>query len=189
MVNPECTGGAGVMQKDQKMTMTPRKRAVAAGTAILALGVTAPQAAMAATASSTMSVTATVTANCTISTSALAFGNVNTISGSNVDGTGGLSITCTNGTAWTATAGVGAGPGASFTNRRMVSGGNQLNYNIFTTVARTTVWGNGTGGTGTITGTGSGTAQSVTVYGRVSSGQTSVPAGAYADTVAVTITY
>ena len=32
-----------------------------------------------------------------------------------------------------------------------------------------------------------GTAQSVTVYGRVASGQTSVPAGAYADTVAVTV--
>jgi spore coat protein U-like protein len=71
----------------------------------------------------------------------------------------------------------------------MTSGANLLNYNIYTTAARTTVWGNGTGGTAAIGGTGSGVAQAVTVYGRVGSGQTSVPAGAYADTVAVTITY
>ena len=166
----------------------PRAGAIGTGTVILA-ALAAPQPALAATASSTMSVTATVTANCTVSTSALAFGNVNTISGANVDGTGGLSITCTNGTAWSAAAGVGAGSGASYANRRMTSGANLLNYNIYTSAARTTVWGNGTSGTSAIAGTGSGTLQSVTVYGRVGSGQTSVPAGAYADTVAVTVTY
>jgi spore coat protein U-like protein len=136
-----------------------------------------------------MSVTATVTANCTVSTTALAFGNVNTISGSNVDSTGSLSITCTNGTAWAASAGVGSGSGASYANRRMTAGANLLNYNIYTTAARTTVWGDGTSSTATIGGSGTGGAQSVTVYGRVGSGQTSVPAGAYADTVAVTVTY
>lgn len=136
-----------------------------------------------------MSVTATVTASCTVSTTALAFGNVNTISGSNVDATGGLTITCTNGSAWAASAGVGAGTGASFLNRKLTAGANLLNYNIYTSAARTTVWGDGTGATATIGGTGTGVAQSVTVYGRVTSGQTSVPVGAYADTIAVTITY
>jgi spore coat protein U-like protein len=165
-----------------------RSGPLAAG-ALLAAFFAAPDAANAATASSSMSVTATVTANCTVSTSALAFGSVNTISGSNVDSTGGLTITCTNGTAWAASAGVGSGTGASFANRKMASGANLLNYNIYTTTGRTIVWGDGTGGTGTIGGTGSGIAQPVTVYGRVGSGQTSVPAGAYADTVAVTVTY
>jgi spore coat protein U-like protein len=160
--------------------------AVAAG---IALPGAAPTAALAATTSSTMSVTATVTANCTVSTTALAFGNVDTISGSNFDSTGSLSITCTNGTAWAASAGIGSGSGASFANRRMTAGANLLNYNIYTTAARTVVWGNGTGGTATLPGTGTGTAQSVTVYGRVASGQTSVPAGSYVDTVAVTVTY
>jgi spore coat protein U-like protein len=160
--------------------------ALAAGTALLGA---APTAALAGTASSTMSVTATVTANCTVSTTALAFGNVNTISGSNVDSTGSLSITCTNGTAWAASAGVGSGSGASFANRKMTAGANLLNYNIYTTAARTVVWGDGTSSTATIPGTGTGNAQSVTVYGRVGSGQTSVPAGAYADTVSVTVTY
>lgn len=170
------------------MLSISRAGACATGTLILA-ALAAPQPALAATTSSTMSVTATVTANCVVSTSALAFGNVNTISGTNVNGTGGLTITCANGTPWSAAAGVGAGSGASYTNRRMTSGANLLNYNIYTTVARTTVWGNGTGGTAAIAGTGSGVAQAVTVYGRVASGQTGVPAGAYADTVAVTVTY
>lgn len=161
-----------------------------AGRIALLLGATSlPQAGWAATATSTLPVSATVTANCTVSTSTLAFGNVNTISGSNVDGTGGLTITCTNGTGWSAAAGVGAGTGASFTSRRMAAGANLLNYNLYTTGGYSTVWGDGTASTGLLTGTGTGAVQSVTVYGRVGLGQTSVPAGAYADTVAITVTY
>lgn len=162
---------------------------IACGTAIVAAAACLPAPAFAATVGGTLATSATVTANCTVSTSALAFGNVNTISGSNVDGTGGLSVTCTNGTAWAASAGVGAGSGASFASRRMTGGANLLDYNLYTSSGYTTVWGDGTGSTATIGGTGSGSAQAVTVYGRVGSGQTSVPAGAYADTVAVTVTY
>ena len=47
----------------------------------------------------------------------------------------------------------------------------------------------GTGSTATIGDTGTGSAQAVTIYGRVGSGQTSAPAGSYADTVSVTVTY
>ena len=71
----------------------------------------------------------------------------------------------------------------------MTSGSNLLSYNLYTDSARTSVWGDGTGSTNTIGGTGTGGSQAVTVYGRVSLGQTGVPAGSYADTVAVTITY
>ena len=160
-------------------------RGLAPATALVMLATPAA----AATVGGTLNVNANVTANCTVSTSALAFGNVNTISGSNVDGTGGLTITCTSGTTWSAAADVGAGAGASFTGRRMTSAGNQLGYNLFTSSGYSTVWGDGTASTGLLTGTGTGTAQSVTVYGRVGSGQTGVPAGSYVDTVAVTVTY
>lgn len=156
---------------------------------MVAAALVLPTAAIAGTASSSMSVTATVTATCTVSTTALAFGSVDTISGLNVDNTGSLSVTCTNGSPWTASAGVGAGVGASYANRKMTSGANLLNYNLYTTAARTVVWGNNTGGTAFLSGTGTGAVQSVTVYGRVNSGQTGVPAGAYTDTVAVTVTY
>ena len=156
---------------------------------ILCAAVAATTPALAATTSTTLNVDATVTANCTVSSSALSFGTVNPISGTNVDATGGITVTCTNGTAWTATAGVGSGSGATFAARRMTSGANLLSYNIYTDAARANVWGDGTGGTATIANTGTGVAQNVTVYGRVPSGQTSVPPGGYADTVAVTVTY
>ena len=155
----------------------------------LLCAVLAATPASAATTSTTLNVSATVTANCTVSSSAVAFGNVNPLSGSNVDATGGITVTCTNGTAWTAAAGVGSGTGATFASRKMSSGGNLLNYTLYTDAARTTVWGDGTGSTGQFSNTGSGLAQAVTVYGRVPSGQTTVPPGAYADTVSVTVTY
>jgi len=171
------------------MLKTITSGAFATGTALIAAAICLPAPALAATVSGTLNVNATVTANCTVSTSALAFGPVNTISGSNVDAAGGISVTCTNGTAWSASAGVGAGSGASFAGRRMTSGANLLNYNLYTSGAYTTVWGDGTASTGLLSGTGTGSVQAVSVFGRVASGQTSVPAGSYADTVAVTVTY
>ena len=145
--------------------------------------------AAAATTSSTLNVDATVTANCTVSTSAIDFGDVDPLSGSNVDGTGGITVTCTSGTGWTATAGVGTGSGASFASRRMADGSNLLNYNLYTNAGRTIVWGDDSGSTDPLTGTGNGSAQNVTVYGRVGSGQTTVPPGDYSDDISVTVTY
>jgi len=156
---------------------------------LMAVAVSA-QPALAAVTSSTMAVDATVTANCTVSTTALAFGNVNVTSGSNVDNTGGISVLCTNGTAWAASANAGLGTGASLATRKMANGTNLLNYALYTESTRTSVWGDGVGGTtATISGTGNGSAQASTIYGRVASGQTSLPAGSYADTVTVTVTY
>jgi spore coat protein U-like protein len=145
--------------------------------------------ASAATTGTTLNVSATVTANCTVSSSAVAFGTVNPLSGSDVDASGGITVTCTNGTAWVAAAGVGSGTGASFASRKMASGGNLLNYSLYTDAARANVWGDGTGATTTFSNTGSGIAQAVTVYGRVPSGQATVPPGSYTDTVSVTVTY
>jgi spore coat protein U-like protein len=162
----------------------------AATAAALALGADSlPAAASAATQSSTVAVSATVTSNCTISTSPVAFGSVNTLSGSAVDASGGLSITCTNGTPWSATAGTGAGTGATFASRKMGSGSNLLNYSLYTDAGRSSVWGDGTGTTVAIGSSGTGATQSFTIYGRVPAGQTSAPAGSYADTVSVTVSY
>lgn len=157
------------------------------GIAIAALAATPANA---ATATSSLSSTATVTSNCDVSTTAVGFGSVNVISGANVDATGGLSVTCTSGTAWSADAGVGAGTGATMAVRKMANGANLLNYVLYTDTARTTVWGNAADATTLkISGTGTGSAQANTIYARVPSGQTSLPAGAYSDTVTVTVTY
>lgn len=142
------------------------------------------------TQTTNLGVSATVTANCTVTATPLDFPDVNTLSGSAVTGTGTFSVTCTNGTGWTAAADIGNGSGASYTNRRMTDGGsNTLNYNLYTTAGYTTVWGDDSGATDLIGNTGTGSAQSVTVYGRIPAGQTTVPAGDYSDIVEITVTY
>jgi spore coat protein U-like protein len=145
--------------------------------------------ALAATTTTNLSVTATVTANCSVSSSPVAFGSVDVLSGTNYDATGNVSVTCTNGTAWSAAAGLGGGTGATFASRKMAAGANLLNYSLYTNAGRTTVWGDGSGGTATVSNTGTGSAQSFTVYGRVPLGQTAAQSGAYSDTVLVTVTY
>ena len=163
------------------------KTAIAAGVGTAAALFATP--AVAGSQNANLGVSATVNANCTISTTALAFGSIDTLSASAVNGTGGVAIACTNGSTWTATADVGAGAGATFAARRMTSGANTLAYSLFTDAGRTTVWGNGTGSTGVITSTGTGSTQNITIYGQIPGSQTGVPAGNYADTVAVTVTY
>jgi spore coat protein U-like protein len=159
----------------------------AASGAVFAIAAPAP--ALAGTQTTTMSVSATVTANCTVSATPIAFGSVNTLSGSNVDANGTVTVSCTNGSPWTLSANAGGGSGATMAVRRMTAGANTLNYTIHTTAGHGTVWGDGTASTATLGNTGTGAAQTVTVYGRVFSGQTGVPAGSYSDTVNVTVTY
>lgn len=171
--------------------MTSIFRNLRAGAATLALTTAiSAQPALAATATSDLNVSATVTSNCTVSTTPIDFGNVDVTAGQDVDATGGISVTCTNGTAWAASADAGQGTGASLATRKMANGSDLLNYVLYTDSSRTSVWGDGAGSsTATISDTGTGTSQDSTIYGRVPSGQTSVPAGSYADTVTVTVTY
>ncbi len=171
------------------MLTTTASGARAAGLFLIVPAALLATPAYADTASSTLDVDANVTANCVVSTTGIDFGDVNPISGSNYDSSGAIHVTCTSGTGWSASAGIGGGSGASFTSRRMTFGANLLQYNLYTNAGRTTIWGDGTGSTGTLGGTGTGGVQNVTVYGRVGSGQTSVPPGAYEDTVSVTVTY
>ena len=70
----------------------------------------------------------------------------------------------------------------------MKSGTQQLSYSVYTTAARSTVWGDGTASSATVAGTGTGGSQSVSAYGRIFSGQI-VTAATYSDTINVTITY
>jgi spore coat protein U-like protein len=172
------------------MNVTNVARAARLGAAfVIPACALAPNAAVAATASSSIGVSATVSAACTVSTSSVGFGTVDTTSGSNVDAAGSISVTCTNGTTWSAAAGAGGGSGATMANRKMTSGANTLGYTLYTDSGRSTVWGDGTLSTGLLTGTGTGTSQSASVYGRIFANQTGVPAGSYADTVSVTVTY
>jgi spore coat protein U-like protein len=90
------------------------------------------------------------------------------------------------------TLGVGAGPGATAANRIMTSGANQLKYTIYTPPGPpTTIWDNVTGYTTPAISIQKNktTTQTVTMYGRVLTGQSNAAVGAYNDTVTITVTF
>jgi len=147
-----------------------------------------------------LAVGATVAQRCTITTGSLAFGaydpvTANAATGADLLATGSsaVSVQCTRGTSPAPTISLGAGlyPSSSF-NRRMASGSNRLAYQIYTSSARTTVWGDGTAGTSTqsvATPVSSMlTTQAFTAYGKIAKGQ-DVAVGAYTDTVTATVNF
>jgi spore coat protein U domain-containing protein, fimbrial subunit CupE1/2/3/6 len=141
----------------------------------------------AATVTSTFTVQMTVTTSCVInSTSTMDFGTQGVLT-ANVDSTSTLAVQCTNTTPYNIGLNIGLGTGATVAVRKMTSGANTINYSLYTTAARTVVWGN-TVGTDTVAATGNGASQSYTVYGRVPPQTTPAPA-AYTDTITVTVTY
>lgn len=165
--------------------MTPfQQRTAAAAALILGLAMT-PSVAGAATATTTMSISANVLDLCTVSAAPLAFGDYR---GVQLDGTSTLSVICTNGTKYDVGLNAGATAGATVDARKMAGpASSTLAYQLYTAAGRTVVWGD-TVGTNTVAGTGSGAAQALTVYGRIPAAQFS-RAGAYTDTVTVTVTY
>lgn len=168
-----------------------QRNALAAALAVALLGTAA--AAYAATKTATFQVTATVANNCFIdSASTLAFGTYDPSVATPLDQTSTIVVRCTNKAPYTLSLNAGTTAGGNFTNRLMASGTDTLQYNLYTTAARTTVWGDNTNGTGVVQGTGlglnAGQAINHTVFGRIPV-QPNAVSGNYADTVTVTITY
>ena len=161
-------------------------------TATLAFGVMAAGIAQAATTTTTFAVTATVQSTCSATAATLAFPNY-TPGGGTQTGNTSISVKCTKNTPFTVALNAGSTAGDAFAQRLMASGANTLQYNLYTTVALNTIFGDGTAGTSTVAGTGAGiaTASNVTVFGQLpdnATNQASVP-GAYTDTITVTVTY
>jgi spore coat protein U-like protein len=97
---------------------------------------------------------------------------------------------CTSGTAALITMNAGASAGSGSTDvpvRRMTAGASEyLVYQVYSDVARETVWGN-TVPTGIVIN-GTGSPQTHKVYGSIPSAQL-VPEGNYSDKIFITITY
>jgi len=149
-------------------------------------------AANAATATTTFAVSATVLKTCSATANALAFGSYTPGSGA-VAGTTTVSIKCTNGTAYIVALNGGSTASGTITQRLMANGTNTLQYNLYTTSAFGTIWGDGTTGSSTQGGTGAGvgTANTLIVYGQLPDSATNQSAvtGSYTDTVTVTVSY
>ena len=135
--------------------------------------------------------------SCTASATPVTFGNYNVFSATPTDSTATVTLSCAvNLVSLTLGYTISLSPGGSgsYATRRMSDGASTLNYQLYTSVLRTTVWGDGTGGSSTVAGpltlsVLSGVSTSTTIYGRVPAGQTSARPGAYSDTITVTITY
>lgn len=135
--------------------------------------------------------------SCNVSTTAVAFGTYNPLSASPLDAAGNVHVSCTTTLGLLVNLTISMNKGSyssSFSPRQMASGANRLNYDLYTSSARTTIWGDGSGGTQTVTDSltlsllGAVTWDHV-IYGRIPAGQTTVPPGSYADSVTVTLTY
>ncbi len=87
----------------------------------------------------------------------------------------------------------GTGTGSTLADRKLKleTGTETINYNLYSTAARSAsdVLGDGTGGTVTFSGTGGTSASTHTVFGRVAGGQTPANNGVYSSNVVATITY
>ena len=137
-------------------------------------------------ASTQVPVATNVKSSCNISAGALNFGSY---TGAVLDGVGTLSVSCNTPTKYEVGLGVGNAPGATVTSRKMTGpSASTLGYLLFSDAGRTINWGD-IGGSGTVTGSGTGTAQTLTVYGRILTGQSISAPGSYTDTVVVTVRY
>lgn len=126
---------------------------------------------------------------CTISATSVNFGNYNVFDGAAVDSTGTITYSC-NSHATNVTISLSKGASSSYNPRLMVKGAETLNYNLFTDAARTSVWGDGTGGTSVYSRANppNNTNVNLTVYGQIPPGQ-DVSAGTFSDTVSAMINF
>ena len=170
----------------KKQTQSVRRKLVTTVALMAAIGMAVIPAHAVSTATTTMAVSATITATCTIAATALSFGAYTQAAASSSTST--LTVTCTDLSAYTVGLD-GGGAGATATQRYMTGATNttaHLNYNLYSNAGNTTVWGNTTANE--VSGTGTGTAQTLTVYGQIPSGQ-NLPADSYSDTVNAYVYY
>ena len=165
-------------------------RKFAFGFAAIAAVVATP--ALAATATNTMPVSVNVINSCTVAATPMAFGAPTAIGGANVDTTSTISLVCTNGAAYDVA--LDNGLNAASGQRYMSNGATtpvKIPYNIYKDSAHASAWGStsGTGGNTSSGVAGISGAVTLTAYGRIPSTATSVGAGAYIDTVTVTVTF
>lgn len=132
--------------------------------------------------------TASIIATCVVEADDLDFGSRGKLDTA-ADSTSQLRTSCSAALPYAVA--LGTGGGGSFGARRMEHSGvptETVNYQLYIDPARSQIWGDGLGGTGTGGETGSGSPQASTVYGRVPLQATPIP-GDYQDTVIVTVSY
>ncbi|WP_120716858.1 Csu type fimbrial protein [Tsuneonella amylolytica] len=162
-----------------------RKIAIIAAAATAA--VASPALAAGQTASGTVDVLLQVTNSCSVKAEALAFPAISDFTAA-TNGSSPTLVNCTLNAPYTVFVDYGQNAGST-TQRKLKfvdasSATHLINYNVYTTTARTTEWTPTTG----VSGVGTGADQPMTLWGTVPA-QASKPAGGYKDQVVVTLNY
>jgi spore coat protein U-like protein len=129
--------------------------------------------------------------HCTATTTPVSFVGYDVFSSYPLDSTGSITIYCNNPEkkAMPVTVSISSGAAGSFNPRQMqrAGSGDRMNYYLFTDPSRTTIWGDGSGGSSIFRRTiDRETPVHATVYGRVPARQ-NLRAGAYHDSLVVTV--
>lgn len=141
-------------------------------------------------ATTTLNVSANVASNCLVSAAPLNFTAYD--ASAPVDGSANLSVRCSTGTPYSVKLGDGAN--GDVAQRLLKSAADDLlEYNLYTTAARSTIWGEAPGSFVSDVGEGMSINKAIihTVYGRIanSAANQDAPTGLYTDAVAVTVEY
>ncbi len=139
-----------------------------------------------------------VAQSCSLSITPLAFGDVDVTANAQVNGTATATVSCTGSALLPVGVcielGPGSGGGTSAANRTLTNGANQLHYGLFSDAAASVPWGSGGWPAGgalavgfnlTLSASGTGS-RSVTIYGRVYSGQATAAPVTYSSSFAGT---
>ena len=129
-------------------------------------------------------------AACSLGGAAIAFGSYDFLNPLPFDTIGSLVFQC-NQKDHNVMITLSKGNGSSYAARYMVSGSQQLSYNLYRDTTRTIVWGDGSGGSQAyIINNPQPNNRDITlpIFGRIPPSQ-NVKVGAYSDTITVTLTY
>ena len=128
--------------------------------------------------------------SCTAAASGVSFGIYTPLQASALQANGTISISCTGVLYDVATVSLSPGMSGNYATRTLTSGAAVLDYNLYTSAADSTVWGNGSGSSSTVQAViwFFAPTTTLTVYGAVGSGQDPAP-GTYTDTITVSVSY
>jgi len=128
-------------------------------------------------------------ASCTVSSSGVSFGSFSPLTDTSVNSTGSITVNCTDVSSYSISLSTGSG---TYSQRRMVSGGYDLYYNLYWEATYQQIWGDGTSGSYTVSLNNpvNGWSNPHTIYGRIPlSSQRAAHVGSYSDTITVTVSY
>jgi spore coat protein U domain-containing protein, fimbrial subunit CupE1/2/3/6 len=130
---------------------------------------------------------------CSVVTTPVNFGFYDVFAATDLNSTGTVTVTCNappQNPAVPVTLSLTAGGSGSFAQRRMSStSGQVLNYNLYSDAAKTTIAGDGSGGSVILSSIISKSVPwNVTIYGRIPARQNAVP-GVYSDAITATIVW